>query len=422
MILWLCWLIVGIMAKLHVLTFNVWGLSISPDRTLRMNAIMEKILSSPEYDVIVMQELWMNCDYEMFKKGLADLYPHTAYFYSGIVGSGLATFSKWPIRETQFLRYAISGRADSPHHGDWYAGKGAAMTKIEHPQLGTLLIFNTHLVANYHDFPDRPDLFDPYELQRIMQTVEYVRFIKQVARGHPEALCIAMGDWNEEEDSLAWQLAVDNDQQLRSVWSFLPSVPADARYTFNHPKSMYWRSDKAAQQIDHILLHSQSNGRQIKAISAKVAFDEPISVGWKPRGRQHIGYSDHFALSAVIEVQPREAAKRGSKPRNANDVQERLKRVIGASLGELKYRRQRYLLLVSTLMITLTIFLPIILMFMWPRRGLGRFATLFLAFSLPIATATIIISWWMGMIEYWEEVSAIKQFIQELGYHYKLDL
>lgn len=68
---------------------------------------------------------------------------------SGALGSGLAILSKYPIISTAYHRYALNGKPLKFLHGDYYVGKGCGTALVNHPQLGLLEVFNTHLHAGY---------------------------------------------------------------------------------------------------------------------------------------------------------------------------------------------------------------------------------------------------------------------------------
>ena len=132
--------------KLKVATFNIWGLPIAKDRADRVSAITRYFTKNPRgLDILCLQELWMADDYRTIRAALSLEFPHAHYFKSGVVGSGLAVFSKYPIAEAWWKGYTVTGKAHRIFDGDWYAGKGIGAVKIKHPVIGTIDIFNTHV-------------------------------------------------------------------------------------------------------------------------------------------------------------------------------------------------------------------------------------------------------------------------------------
>lgn len=63
---------------------------------------------------------------------------------SGALGAGLALFSRYPIMETSIHPYSLNGSPIDVASGDWFVGKSAASTVIDHPTLGEVEVFNTH--------------------------------------------------------------------------------------------------------------------------------------------------------------------------------------------------------------------------------------------------------------------------------------
>lgn len=67
---------------------------------------------------------------------------------SGVVGAGLAIFSRFPIISASIHPYSLSGiPMDSV--GDWFAAKSAASVVISHPILGPIQVFNTHVCVGF---------------------------------------------------------------------------------------------------------------------------------------------------------------------------------------------------------------------------------------------------------------------------------
>ena len=66
---------------MKVLTFNIWGLNrVSKYRQQRVAAIISALFSDVA-DVICLQELWLDSDYELIQQNLSHIYPHSVYFY-----------------------------------------------------------------------------------------------------------------------------------------------------------------------------------------------------------------------------------------------------------------------------------------------------------------------------------------------------
>ena len=132
--------------KLKVATFNIWGLLTSKDRSERVSAISRYFTKNPRgLDILCLQEVWMADDYRTIRAALSLEFPHAHYFKSGVVGSGLAIFSKYPIAEAWWKGFTLTGKAHRIFDGDWFAGKGIGAVKIQHPVVGPIDVFNTHV-------------------------------------------------------------------------------------------------------------------------------------------------------------------------------------------------------------------------------------------------------------------------------------
>jgi endonuclease/exonuclease/phosphatase family metal-dependent hydrolase len=210
-----------------VVTFNIWDLHPSgTHRDMRMPAIGEA-LAELAPDVVGFQEAFYEKDRqvildELTKVGLS----HSRYFPSGLVGSGLFVVSRWPIREAFFLRYTEGGKPHAVWHGDWWAGKGVALVRLELPGgAGYIDVFNTHAHAGYGE----PD----YDSVRLSNMRECAAFVTRAALKTVPAF--AVGDFNCKEPESQYPALVEGAdlQRLMNIESridhiFAPRNPAYA--------------------------------------------------------------------------------------------------------------------------------------------------------------------------------------------------
>lgn len=117
---------------LHVLTLNCWGLKyLATYRHERLKQIGAEIASvSPRPSIVALQECWTQQDYQSIRDQTKHLLPYGKFYFSGIMGGGLAILSKWPIESSNMLRYVLNGRPTAFFRGDWFVGKGVACAKI----------------------------------------------------------------------------------------------------------------------------------------------------------------------------------------------------------------------------------------------------------------------------------------------------
>jgi len=111
---------------------------------IRMRALGEK-LSTCEYDIICLQELWVYEVYLYLQNKVRHYASHAHFFHGGFLGSGLAIFSRWPIVSTSMYPFRLNGRPSAIWRGDWYAGKGVATAVVSHPSGQLIEVFTTHV-------------------------------------------------------------------------------------------------------------------------------------------------------------------------------------------------------------------------------------------------------------------------------------
>jgi len=117
---------------------------VSKHRVERLDAIADRLARST-YDIVALQEIWVYSDFENLAQKTYHVLPYAKFYYSGVLGGGLAILSKWPIESTTMWRYPLNGRPIAVWRGDWYVGKGVASALIRHPTGQLIEVFNTHV-------------------------------------------------------------------------------------------------------------------------------------------------------------------------------------------------------------------------------------------------------------------------------------
>ena len=124
------------------------------DRLERLQAICKYILNTPSssisaghngFDIVGLQEVWMTEDFERIRVLIKKVYPYSRHWVSGLYGSGLAIFSRYPIVQGSLHRYTLNGDPAWCFRGDWYDGKSCSSIVINHPTCGEIQVFNTHV-------------------------------------------------------------------------------------------------------------------------------------------------------------------------------------------------------------------------------------------------------------------------------------
>ncbi|KAG2207380.1 hypothetical protein INT47_006855 [Mucor saturninus] len=188
---------------LSVLSLNCWGLKVvAKQREFRLHAIGDRI-SSEDYDIVALQEVWMRKDFDYIKAKVGSKLPFTKYFQSGTLGSGLAILSRFPILSSSYLKFTLAGRPLKVLQGDFYVGKGCGSVCIDHPEIGLM-----DLQAGYGQGED-------YEAQRITECWQIANSVRaSAAQGRHVILA---GDFNSIPTSNCYQM-LKNHGFMTDTW------------------------------------------------------------------------------------------------------------------------------------------------------------------------------------------------------------
>ncbi|XP_028261871.1 sphingomyelin phosphodiesterase 2 [Parambassis ranga] len=183
--------------SVRVFSLNCWGIRYLSKHCPQRYAMIGELLSKEEHDIVLLQEVWSEKDYLYLKKTLACSHPHSHYFKSGVIGSGLAIFSKHRIHDTFLYRYSLNGYPYMAHHGDWFGGKAVGLAIIN---IGsqTANVYVTHLHAEYCREKDS------YLPHRVVQAWELQQFIRHTSAGAD--VVILGGDLNMHPQDLGNRL------------------------------------------------------------------------------------------------------------------------------------------------------------------------------------------------------------------------
>nr|CAD7573990.1 unnamed protein product [Timema californicum] len=149
---------------------------VSKNRAERMKAIAEE-LSRAEYEVVCLQEVWMQRDYKQISCRCSAVLPYSHYFHRvtgyrfrsprfnpprflnpsmkqwvrnwvnsvfGVLGSGVCVLSKFPIEDVFFHQWPVNGYIHKIQHGDWFGGKGVGLCRISVAGI-KINVYTTHL-------------------------------------------------------------------------------------------------------------------------------------------------------------------------------------------------------------------------------------------------------------------------------------
>ncbi len=419
------------------------GLPIAKKKDRRLTLIVEALLCEREeeeggaLDVICRQELWRRKDYERIKKALEGRYPHAFYFKSGIVGSGLATFSRFPIVETFFKRFTLCGSPDRFWHGDWYSGKGIGGIRLALPLSPAAFVdvYNVHTHAEYNK--ERTW----YAAHRLAQLVEIYRFVNQTTRttaeGATRQAAIVCGDFNTLEDDFAYEMVIKSHCVLAS-YPMIDLVDAykalhgdttdgDGGVTFRAPGNTFAKAGRAAQRIDYILYGARPGFACTHIAKAAASSPPPAAEG----GATAISLSDHEMVCAHFAIDPATflagGAPKDGQPaagcaRGSRVSLEEEQRFYSEALVLFLHKKRRIIRwqvthdIIAAVMVAIFIGLTITTAVTIPNDQLTTLLILAFFAVQPITLVTAAISLGMAHIFLREERVAVSAFIDELRF------
>ncbi|GJQ65296.1 hypothetical protein Trydic_g7416 [Trypoxylus dichotomus] len=239
---------------LKVLTLNCWGLPVvAKNRKQRIEAIAETIADS-HYDVVCLQEVWLDKDFTFIKEKVKSSLPFSHYFYSGVTGSGVCVLSKYQIQEAFFHRWPVNGYIHKIQHGDWFGGKGVGLCCLKVKEF-KINIYSAHLHAEYNRNCDE------YQAHRVLQAYDTAQFI-QLTSGSCNLVVLA-GDLNTEPEDLAYRILLnisgckDSYVEVKSENGpgFGTNETCENSYT---PKSLV-KKGYQGKRIDYIMYRANEN-------------------------------------------------------------------------------------------------------------------------------------------------------------------
>ncbi|MBN3297397.1 NSMA phosphodiesterase, partial [Amia calva] len=216
---------------------------------------------------------------------------------SGVIGSGLAVFSRHKIHDAFLYRYSLNGYPYMAHHGDWFGGKAVGMVVLNICGM-VAHVYVTHLHAEYSR--DK----DTYLPHRVVQSWELLNFIRHTA-GCAD-LVILGGDLNMHPQDLGNRL-LRGYTGLRDAYTEAEKfdgceegITLIAQNPFINKKELV--PFEKGVRIDYILF--KGSGK----VSVKC---ESLSTTKGSVPGKSFPYSDHEALNAVLLLQREEEEASG---------------------------------------------------------------------------------------------------------------
>ena len=249
---------------LKIVTFNAHDMYvISWNRTERMKGIADA-LRELDPDIVGFQEIWIEKDRKTLMDALGGTrLKYCQYYPSGFLGSGKFIVSAFPIKEAFFHRYTHCGKWYKPYHGDWWAGKGVALARLELPEgAGYVDFYDTHAHAGYGSHE--------YDGDRESELEEMASFINESSTG--TSPIFAVGDFNCREGSAAFANLVNGAH-------------------------LEWMM-KGEPRIDNIFAAKSAH-------YAMELLDSAVIDRRIPIGNRQVRLSDHNGYISTIRVQPK---------------------------------------------------------------------------------------------------------------------
>src|SRR5437588_5849054 len=232
-------------------------------------------------DIINLQQVHTYNLCHLPKKNLPS-YPYVAY-ERAMLGpkGGLVTLSQYPLEKVQFTSFTHpKPMKQRLLYASRITHKGALIAKI---QAKTLLICNTHLIANSEGNWSRENkLYQTHE----KQLEELSNLIAQAAR--KENYVVVSGDFNIPKSSDLYTHFLDV-AHARDIFA------ADDTPTFH---AEFLPPGKKALRIDYVFLHPEEASMTIHASS--LLFQNKVTL----RNGKTAYLSDHIGLMAEFELFP----------------------------------------------------------------------------------------------------------------------
>ncbi|KAL2104228.1 hypothetical protein ACEWY4_001096 [Coilia grayii] len=183
--------------RLRVFSLNCWGIRYLSRHCAQRYAMIAELLDREQHDIALLQEVWSENDYLFLKRALTTSHPFTHYFRSGVIGSGLAVFSKHRIEDALLYQYSLNGYPYMVHHGDWFGGKAVGLVILNVCGMKAH-VYVTHLHAEYSRAKD------DYLPHRTVQAWELLNFIRHTSADAD--LVVLGGDLNMHPQDLGTRL------------------------------------------------------------------------------------------------------------------------------------------------------------------------------------------------------------------------
>ncbi len=279
--------------QMRVLTYNVYGIFIAPDRDQRIQAIPQNI-AELDPDIIAFQEVFKQSHRDTLIEGMRLAgYPfsgihHTQWLY----GTGILLITKYEILAHQHHNFRVKGVLLDPER---YAGKGVEHFLLKTPS-GNIDLYLTHPTARFKPLYNQDGqmlLRDHRTVDRILQMEQIHRIIQDTRNPDGKAV-IAAGDFNASPEMISYQYLKARSGLINAFEQVNPDTYAS---TYS-PANTYVGKDWS--MIDNIFHKNYpgSNGPWLKPVRAEVTLTGTIQLDPKTQ----VSLSDHYGMLADYQI------------------------------------------------------------------------------------------------------------------------
>ncbi|NXJ71026.1 NSMA phosphodiesterase, partial [Rostratula benghalensis] len=163
--------------RLRIFDLNCWAIRYLSKRRQERVQLIGDVLRQEGFDLVLLQEVWSERDYSDLKVKLGRSYPFSHYFRSGVIGSGLCVFSRFPILDTLLYQYSLNGYPYMLQHGDWFCGKSVGLV-VAWGGSWPVLPPSCQLHAEYCR---EKDAYLPHRLVQAWELAQFIRHTSKAA-------------------------------------------------------------------------------------------------------------------------------------------------------------------------------------------------------------------------------------------------
>ncbi|XP_069732070.1 sphingomyelin phosphodiesterase 2 [Phaenicophaeus curvirostris] len=280
--------------QLRIFDLNCWAIRYLSKRRQERIQLIGDTLRHQGFDLVLLQEVWSEQDYSDLKARLGSCYPFSHYFRSGVIGSGLCVFSRFPILDTLLYQYSLNGYPYMLQHGDWFCGKSVGLVIIKISGI----IFNVYVTHLHAEYSREKDAYLPH---RLVQAWELAQFIRHTSKAADVVLL--GGDLNMHPEDVGIRL-LRGWTGLRDAFTEATRFEGCEDGCTLIPNNCFTVKSELLPfplgiRIDYILY---------KAVSSFTVKCEELKTTTGTAPGMDIPFSDHEAVMATLHIQRQEQA------------------------------------------------------------------------------------------------------------------